>query len=498
VDTIAIDNRNIYDTSDPRYDGFLFRAANRLHIVSRKRVIEQEILLRCGEPYSRKRADETARNLRHRLAVNDAWVETEILPDGRLLVRVITVDQWSLLGGVKGIHRDGNETDYQFGVEERNLLGWGKFLSLDWFINEIDANFITLSLVDPRLTGRKLRGEAFYSSDPRNNQRFLSFGRPFYDREQRISFRAAVADSRRISERFASGELVADWHSQRDAAEIDFRYRWGSYTEKTTAALEYRYLYQRVTSRRLFDPTVFLAEDFPGDSVFHQFNLTLGHAWQRFIVVHRIDGFTFSEDVTLETSAEVTVGRAFSPHFDDYRYNYVTGSLTHSRQSGPWILAAGYRQSRWLRGNATVRRTAQFLASAYNNALSFVTFACRTYLRTEKSDFANGINLGGKNGIRGYVTEYDTGELVHVVNLEARFFPGLELLSAGIGGALFFDLGRAWDNGEGIELGDYHASFGAGLRISLEKLTRTELVRIDFAYSQGDSWEISAGTGQYF
>ena len=107
IDSIEIENRNIYDLTDPRYSNFIFRLADKLHFVTRKKIVRQELLFKEGEPFSSEIALETARNLRTRFPFNDAWVTAELLPTGRLLVRVVTIDQWSLIGGLKSIDTTG-------------------------------------------------------------------------------------------------------------------------------------------------------------------------------------------------------------------------------------------------------------------------------------------------------------------------------------------------------------------------------------------------------
>ncbi|MCP4683996.1 MAG: hypothetical protein GY867_00980 [bacterium] len=87
---------------------------------------------------------------------------------------------------------------------------------------------------------------------------------------------------------------------------------------------------------------------------------------------------------------------------------------------------------------------------------------------------------------------------MHIVNVEGRFYPGVELLSIKIGAAAFTDFGRAWRTGEAVEIKDYRASVGAGLRFSLERLSRDEMIRIDVVCGQDGRLELLIGTGQYF
>ena len=53
--------------------------------------------------YHEEIAVETARNLRVRFPFNDAWIEVEPVGDAHVIVRVVTIDQWSLIGGVRSL-----------------------------------------------------------------------------------------------------------------------------------------------------------------------------------------------------------------------------------------------------------------------------------------------------------------------------------------------------------------------------------------------------------
>ena len=52
------------DIADTNETGFAARAANALHVRTRARVVERELLLKPGMPYDAALAAETARNLR--------------------------------------------------------------------------------------------------------------------------------------------------------------------------------------------------------------------------------------------------------------------------------------------------------------------------------------------------------------------------------------------------------------------------------------------------
>jgi hypothetical protein len=119
IDSIEIDNREIFDTSEDPYDNFIFRTANKLHVKTRKDVISRELLFEKGERFSVEFAKETTRNLRNRYTIYDSWVEIDKLSDSSILVRVVTIDEWSFAGGFE-VSREGNEYRYEISFEERN------------------------------------------------------------------------------------------------------------------------------------------------------------------------------------------------------------------------------------------------------------------------------------------------------------------------------------------------------------------------------------------
>ena len=496
---IRIDNRNIYDTRQPRYGGFLYRTANRFHFVTRPEIVRRELLFAPGEPFSSETAEETARNLRARLAVNDAWIEVTPAGDGQVNVTVITVDQWSLLGGLRSFSREGGVTDFRVGLEDRNLLGRARFASLDYSVRGRDPNFVTAAFREPRLLSRRLAFGFDYRSDPYNTLRTVSVGRPFYDLAQRFTFDIDLSWTAARQLRFNDrGDSLAQWHTAGDIMEADIGYRLGPYHRKLTFLVAYKYLYQAVSGRLVWPPEPYAAADFPVDSVYHMFSLGASYGVRYFIVEKRINGFDVNEDFTTGVEGEGQYGRALAPDFDDNLYDFFGARVSTAFKLKANLFQAAYARSFWFKNSAYSRRLTEFTLAAYNNSLSFVTLALRSYYAADKGDDAHRLVLGGKSGLRGYATETASGNRLHVINLEGRFFWGLEILSVKLGSAVFADLGRTWSRGEAVAIRDYRASVGAGLRFSFERFTRNELVRMDAAYIGRGEWELSVSTGQYF
>jgi len=498
IDSIIIDTRNIYEVDGGGLDAFLFRTANKLHRVTRPKIVERELLFAIGETYSTEVAEETARNLRTRLPFNDAWIETDSTEDGGVIVTVVTRDQWSLLGAIR-ISRDGNETDYQFGLEERNFLGRNQFVSFDFFVKQEDGNFVRWRLDDPRLWGYPIQVGAVYNDDPTNESRGLTLGRPFYDLSQQVSFLASVAKKGGRRDQYRGEEKIARWQDRGDAAALGAEFRWGSYFRKVGLGVRYDYLFETAFDKEILVPGDSTEAVFPIDSLYHEFQLSAGITDLDFIVSKRIDGFYYAEDITLEKSVRFGFARAFRDGLDGHHYNRLILNSRFVRRFGANIVSLSYNWSLWYIGDRNLRRAAVFSGKVYNNGLSFLTTAFRFIYRSDwRSNHSAGLSLGGKNGLRGFDSNFSTGDRSLLFNLEERLYPGLELLSVLIGGVVFLDIGRTWDVDKPLKFKNFAHSAGVGLRLSMERFTKGELVRIDLAIAQDNSWTLSFGSGQYF
>jgi hypothetical protein len=499
IDSIEIDNRNIYDLEDSRYKGFLFRTANHLHIVTRRRIVEQELLLAVGDAFSAELAEETARNLRTRFPFNDAWMEIKELASGQVLLRVVTVDQWSLIGGLRSINRDGNETNFQVGFEERNLFGRAQFLSFDFFVREAEPNYISMTYREPRVLGRRWAIGLNYRSDPTNNLKRVQISRPYYALAQKYAFDLQISKEALHREQFdTQGDSVSQWTTAGDNMELSAGYRMGPSYRKVSLFGEYKYLFKQIQDTVVFAGMESIAPPFPVDSVYHRFSLGASYTLQTFIVEKRIRGFGYTEDVTLGLGMNIAYGRAFQPGLRGYHYDLATGSVSWAIKQGSHLISAEYSRFHWFKGTTGIRRLSSLGIRLYNNHWREVTFALRSLYQSDQFKDHLNLVLGGKSGLRGYAREFAAGDRSHVLNLETRFFLGLELLSVKIGSALFVDLGQAWHGNDPYSIKGYHFSGGGGLRLSLENLLRGEIIRIDGVLVEGGEWELSFGTGQYF
>ena len=136
IGEIILDKRNIFDLSNPDEDKWLYRWANRLHIVTRDDVISRQLLFAPGDRFSGRLLEESARILRGNRYLIDAKLTPVQYSNGVVDVKVTTQDVWSLTPDIS-LSRSGGENRIGFGIEETNLFGRGQLVRLK-YIDDVD------------------------------------------------------------------------------------------------------------------------------------------------------------------------------------------------------------------------------------------------------------------------------------------------------------------------------------------------------------------------
>lgn len=165
------------DIADTNETSFAARVANALHVRTRQRVVEREVLLKPGMPYDSVLAAETARNLRALGIFRDVLVDT-VRSDSGLTLRVVTKDGWSTLP-IFDITTAAGQSAVAFGAVEANLLGLAA-LGVIRYSSNPDRTAWLFAFRQPRLfAGRVNLG---LSVEERSDGRFIAgqLGMPFY------------------------------------------------------------------------------------------------------------------------------------------------------------------------------------------------------------------------------------------------------------------------------------------------------------------------------
>jgi hemolysin activation/secretion protein len=91
--------------------------------------------------------------------------------------------------------------------------------------------------------------------------------------------------------------------------------------------------------------------------------------------------------------------------------------------------------------------------------------------------------LGGDTGLRGYKSRYQAGENRVLLSLEERAYTDwYPFRLFRVGGAAFFDIGRAWGGlNQNTANSGWLADVGLGLRIALDRASFANVLHVDIA-----------------
>jgi hypothetical protein len=495
VSSITVIRHDVFDDKIGNNSRFYYRWGNKLHIKTREIIIRDELLFEVGDPVDSLMIIESQRNLRLRGFIGEA--DIDVVPNGPDSVDLIvtTMDYWttkiaffSELGG----------GDYMIGMSasEDNLLGNGQALEVSGQTGS-DEDSYSIYVADGRIGGSRVAGSFFYTGTTYGDGLAAYLARPQYSLTVRTGFLARYRKTDGIRRLFSGGEE-------------DFRYRRmvrgvylkGVYSIGIARRLDlsaiYRYESIDYSPYYRYHP---LNQTIPADETRSYPTLGIGVSFIVYDLQRFLDEAGTPEDLTLGASAGFSLGRsspAFGADFTGTRQ--ILGASFLARPSSRLFIGAGNNLSWWRHdGRFTeIRNRAEFMIYSKTGQAQVLCARWLTdYAWRQKSVYQ--IIVGGSNGLRGYRAYQFTGNRLALGNVEYRFYLPLEILTVRIGGAAFFDIGRAWEADERIELKDLKSDIGLGLRFGLTKSSTSRVLRLDVAKSlSSNDVFVSFATGMLF
>ncbi|HKC40975.1 MAG TPA: hypothetical protein VKC15_15655 [Gemmatimonadales bacterium] len=206
VDTIVVDNRNIFDRSGDG-PGFVARLANALHVRTRASVIRRSLLVAPGQLYDSARVAESERALRALGVFRLVRVDTTRL-GGSLALRVVTADGWSSKPQANYSTAGGDQT-WEIGFVEENFLGTASELGVSYGKTpdrrRLDIQYVNPHFLVPRTTLLLRYG---HFSDAQKGA--WQVGVPFYQTAARLALVTYGESARERVLIFRDGALLAD------------------------------------------------------------------------------------------------------------------------------------------------------------------------------------------------------------------------------------------------------------------------------------------------
>lgn len=481
IGRIVLQRDNVFDISIPEENNWLYRLANRWHILTRESVIRQQLLFESGDPYVQRLVDESERLLRRNNYLYDAKIRPVRLKDGVVDLQVTTRDLWTLVPGFS-VSRSGGENRVRFSLSEQNLLGRGTRVKLV-YSDDVDRESTSLEYADNNVGDSwvSLLARVSDNSDGENQQ--LQIVRPFYALDSRwsagFSWLADDAETRF----FELGDEVAEYRRDRRFATV-----FGGRSSGLTGGWVRRY-----TAGITFDDRKFLetAEGrfpllLPEDRRLVYPFVGIELLEDRFETSSNRDQIDRTEDFYLGTRATARLGyagRDFGSDRDAVVVDLAASSAFGSIEDTALFLTTSIN-GRIERGdavNALWHVDTRYYRQQSEKRVFFMTLAAGL---GHDLDLDNLLQLGGDSGLRGYPLRYQVGDKRVLFTIEQRYFTDwYPFRLARVGGAIFADIGRTWgDNPAGGPPLGWLKDVGIGLRLGPTRASGRDVIHIDLAF----------------
>src|ERR1700680_5282267 len=215
IGKVDIDIRNIFDQTDPREVNGLFLLANRLHLRTKRSSVQAQLLFASGDKYRARKLAETERALRLLTYVYDARVVPVRYADGKVDVRVITKDVWTLSPGIS-FGRAGGTNRTNFNLTDTHFLGWGKTLQVSRG-STVDRTSDAFAWTDPNVLGSRWISSLAYIDSSDGSQRSLQVARPFYSLDTTWSSKITAVKYDRTVSRYNLGQKVDQFNDKQSS-----------------------------------------------------------------------------------------------------------------------------------------------------------------------------------------------------------------------------------------------------------------------------------------
>lgn len=472
VRKVFLTRKNVFDSTNSDWF-FAAGFANTLHTMTKKYVIDDEILFEHDEELYPDDAEETERNLRRTGLFANVVVKVDTIDDRTADIHITTQDIWSTHvspvfstgGGISswgGFFREinlagtGSSVTTQAQYRTENNIGWDGYVIANY--RRMFRSELSLSL---GISGHRYR-----------TTQILSLGKPFRTLSSFTSYGVGLYNSHGSDFVYTPEKTSrVPYHSRRGEG-------WFSIGLKRKDRIFFSSYFSLEDIKRL-NPTLRQPFDNSGKLLFGFSSLQ-----QRFSKTNKLNGYE-TEDVSLGGWGTAIIGRTFAIGSQGEGTYYIGGQIQQSVTIGKgYIFGQLTGSSAFATGNP--RYTYQeFNGVAHYRFSENMLIASRIRQQTVWNWGAfRQLILDNDAGLRGYAANGFEGANRIIGNTEFRFYPEWDLWIFRLSGILFHDIGTVWNQSETLPKTSFYNTIGAGLRIHNLKASGGEAVfRIDFAYN---------------
>ncbi|MCL7960403.1 MAG: hypothetical protein M8861_09445 [marine benthic group bacterium] len=502
IDTILVARATVYTEEEAARSSF-FRFLNRIHVVTRERVIRDYLQFEVGEPYDSAEVAESERHLREKEIFREISIDSARLEDGRLAVTVRTQDGWSLKPKLSFSIASTGDWTGKFGLNELNLLGSGNQLYAA-YVKELDRDGLNASADFDRILGPNIDFAANYAGMSDGNNGNWVIGLPFRNSESLSTYEwdALRADQNVLRYRAGNveGSLVLDTTTYRHDAFINdinaglaTSHQTGDYLRLgATVGVRKQAFYLSPEDQEMADDSIYGTagvwaeiskvryQELTGFNGFGTEDIDLSPLL-RFTATLAPDGLGWQGTgvgLGLEASAGQTGLKGRGWAWTSIQGNYQWGGMAQDSGRVIFNVAAGYKP-----------------AARHSTAIQLQVG--RLWNQKPGDEF----DLGFDNAPRGWPAHSFVGNRMWWTTIEHRYYAVDEFLGLlAVGFGAFFDYGGAWYGDQESRSG---GSVGVGLRLAPSVSPVALTNRIDVAYkvgpqSTGGRWVVALGAGFAF
>jgi outer membrane protein assembly factor BamA len=482
IGKVELDIRNIFDQTDPREANGLFRLANRLHIRTKRSSIQAQLLFASGDIYRARKLAETERALRLLSYIYDARIVPVRYADGKVDIKVITKDVWTLSPGLS-FGRAGGSNSTNFNLQDTNFLGWGKALQVSHG-STVDRTSNTAAWFDPNVFGSKWTSAAAYVRSSDGTERVAQVAHPFYSLDTPWSTQITAVKYDRTISRYNLGEKVDQFNDNESSYELSGGLSNGlidGWTKRLTFGMRY--------DRNLFLPTPgtgIPARQLPPDRTLSYPFVGFDILQDKYQKIGDENQIGRTEDLYFGTEVSGEVGWVNSAYGADRNAVLLTAHVLRG-------IELTELQQIFMTSNFTSRiedgQARNLIADAgakyyWRWRTDWLLYAELSATVTDSLDPDLQVLLGGDNGLRGYPLRYESGTSRALLTVEQRFYTDwYPFRLVRVGGAIFADMGRTWGSGViGNSDPGLLRDVGFGLRIGNTRSGLGNVLHIDFAF----------------
>ncbi len=501
IGDIRVERTNVFDPTVLGEDIWPFRVANKLHYSTREYAIRRELLFAPGDIWDPLKVIESERNLRANGSFRRADIYPIKRPDGRVDAVVQTQDSWTTNPRFSA-GTEGGESFFGLGLEEGNILGYGKSAAFDYTRTGRKTTY-SYSYGDPRFFGSRLALDGRYERSSTGDSGAASLTRPFYSLDSDNA--RAAAWKRTVDEvpLYQNGDEFSKFLERRRTAEASAGARLNASHDFVQRGEAGWY-----ADRAQFEPLPETIAALPYDR--EMSGPTVGYSWvrARYIKENYIDRMERVEDFNLGNEFAVRGG--------------WMGALTGSDRDRAIFNISNQQGMAFSPGRFAIARvamTGRTVDGSVENGLATANLNVfwKTNWRGDHTlighveggfgrylDGESYISLGGNTGLRGYKNNSFIGDKAVLLNFEDRFFfEGEWFHLMRLGAALFVDTGAIATENNALLLRNMKSDLGAGLRFASTRSRSGGVARIDLAYALnsgpgGSRWVVSIKGGQAF